>query len=284
MPEANPSNPMFSPAEREAIVLSSVMGIIDDMVNHAIFSFPGSGATRQPFPTDTTAKSFFALRLSDFLSQTDRDIGIEPIPYVRHLIEICDNPFFGDVTGLRTVVEKFRNWLAEKKTFTKIWLPTLDIETSLTPSRLSWLKVAGNLQKHDALRSAGTAKDIAAWLTEACKPVGHMDVLAAIEDFRAWLNEDAFSAYIVPIAYWLNELRWETFEYLKPYFRANYVSSWDDRMGIDNYSYRTDSNVTAPFARGQRHDLLNWVRNRPIVERFSIDDVWHNIDRAFSSR
>jgi hypothetical protein len=279
-----PMPPKLSEPEREVVVLSSVMGIIDDMVNHIIFSFPGRDTTLQPFPETSTTRAYFALRLSDFLSQTDRNIGIAEIPYLRHLSQIVESPSLGDSIGLRASVQQFADWLNEKKTFAKVWLPALDIETSLTPSRLSWLKVTGNLQKHDALRSSGTAEDIAKWLLEQGHDVDRMEILGALDEFRSWLTEDALSAYIPKLGFLLNELRWETFEYLTPYYQKHHVTWWDDDHQFLNYKFTADPRITAPFARGQRHALLNWVRSKPIVCRFSIDPVWHRIEDSFASR
>lgn len=276
--------PILSDPEREVVVLASVVGIIDDMVNHAIFSFPGRDTTLQPFPESSTTRAYFALRLSDFLSQTDRNIGMAEVPYLRHLTQIVESPSLGDSTGLRASVEQFIVWLNEKKTFAKVWLPTLNIETSLTPSRLSWLKVAGNLQKHDALRSGGTADDIVKWLQEQGHAVDRTDVLGALDDFREWLTEDALSAYIPKLGFLLNELRWETFEYLRPYYRRHHVTEWDNALQFHRYRFTPDPKITTPFACGQRHALLNWVRKQPIVPRFSIDPAWHRIEDAFASR
>ncbi|KAG9613501.1 hypothetical protein KCV01_g1158, partial [Aureobasidium melanogenum] len=277
-------SPTLSTAEREAVVLASTMGIIDDMVNHVIFSFLGEGEHRQPMPTTATARSYFALRLSDFLSQTDKDIGIPTIPYLRHLSQIVQQPSFGDPAPLRQVIHPLSTWLRERKTFNKVWLPTLSIEVNLSPTRLSWLKVAGNLQKHDVLRSTGTAREIAEWLADADHDLGHMEILGALDDFRSWLTDDAFSAYIVPLAYWLNELRWATFGYLLPYYNVNYVQSWDEHLQFHRYRFEDDPRVTTPFAKAQRHELLNWIRKHPIVARFSVDDVWHRLGDIFSSR
>lgn len=276
--------PMLSDPEREVVVLSSVMDIIDDMVNHVIFSFPGRGTILQPFPKTSTTQAYFALRLSDFLSQTDRDIGIAKVSCLGHLAQIVESPSLGDATGLRASVKQFVDWLNEKKTFANVWLPTLDIQTSLTPSRLSWLKVTGNLQKHDALRSTGTAEDIVKWLSEQGHTVHRMDVLGALDDFREWLAQDALSAYIPKVGFLLNELRWETFEYLRPYYQKHYVTAWENDLQFDRYSFTADLRITTPFACGQRHALLNWVRKEPIVTRFSVDPTWHQIEDAFAAR
>ena len=275
---------MLSDPEREVVVLASVMDIIDDMVNHTIFSFPGRGTILQPFPETSTTKKYFALRLSDFLSQTDRNIGIAEVPYLRHLTQIVESPSLGDATGLGASVKQFVDWLNEKKTFAKVRLPTLNIETSPTPSRLSWLKVTGNLQKHDALRSSGTAADIVKWLHEQGHVVDHMEVLGALGDFREWLTEDALSAYSPKLGFLLNELRWETFEYLRPYYEKHHVTEWDSDLQFLRYRFTSDPRITTPFACGQRHSLLNWVRTKPIVPRFSIDAIWHWIEDAFASR
>lgn len=222
--------------------------------------------------------------MSDFLSQTDRSIGIVEVPYLRHLIQIVESPYLGDATGLRVSVKQFVDWLNKAKTFANVWLPTLDIKTSLKPSRLSWLKVTGNLQKHDALRSRGTAEDIVQWLHVQGHTVGHMEVLGALDDFREWLTEDALSAYVPVLAFFLNELRWETFEYLRSYYLKHHITEWDDDFQLLRYRFTADPRITTPFACGQRYALLNWVRKEPIVTRFSIDPLWHRVEDSFASR
>ena len=274
----------LSGPEREVVVLASIMGIIDDMVNHTIFSFPGSGTTLQPFPKTSTMRAYFVLRLSDFLSQTDQNIGIAEIPYLRHLTQIAEDPSLGDATGLRASVKQFVDWLNEKKEFAKVWLSTLDIQTSLIPSRLSWLKVTGNLQKHDALRSSGTAEDIVKWLIEQGHTVDRMEVLGALDDFREWLTEDALSAYIPKLGFLLNDLRWETFGYLRSYYQRHHVIEWDNALQFHRYRFTPDPRITTPFACAQRHALLKWVRKEPIVSRFSIDPTWHQVEDVFASR
>jgi hypothetical protein len=71
----------FTAIEREAIVLNAVLGMVDDMVNQAIFCLPGGkrhNTNLLPQTSDTLRQ--FAILLRDFLSPvTGR--GKEPLPF-----------------------------------------------------------------------------------------------------------------------------------------------------------------------------------------------------------
>src|SRR5688500_3543030 len=139
---------MFNAAEQEAIVLSAVWGLIDEMVNFAIF-MPLDDSTKDTnlLPKSGNALRLFNVFIDDFLSPLVRK-GRAGLPFelpapptgapssdltlLFYLRRVCACPQLArDPSGLTGPVEGFGAWLEEMSFVEKIWLPSIDVETDL---------------------------------------------------------------------------------------------------------------------------------------------------------
>jgi len=264
-----PSIHTFVGLDREVIVLAATTELIDTMVNLGLFALLGEGEHRQPMPHSRVDKAFFSISLVDFLSGTDEACGVGRQPYLAHLAAVCDAPSLGDATSLHLVVEDLRDWLRCRIKIEGVWLPSLDIETTLAPTRVDWLRTCGDLSKHNVLRSGGTAKMIQSWLDEQGHAVGLHDILLALPEIQDWLDDNVLSHQIIVLTQRLNALRWAIHDYLYPYFLQAYKPSEDGA-----YMFALPIGLTERYPKARCRELLNWMRKGPIMPRFTVDPVF----------
>ena len=127
----------FTEMEQEAIVLNAVIGMVDDMVNQAIFCSLGEKRTDTnllPQTSDTLRQ--FGILLRDFLSPVVGRNNKVPFDLPKpvsgdlatdhttlfYLRRICESPQIGQEIGdLRDVVDCFINWLEGYAFVEKVW-------------------------------------------------------------------------------------------------------------------------------------------------------------------
>ena len=70
-------------------------------------------------------------------------------------------------------------------------------------------------------------------------------------------------------AEFLNDIRWAIFEHLQP----EYLRSWHRPDDTDEllYSYRVPQDCTEPVAWAMYSNLMNRVRAKPWMQRFTVD-------------
>src|SRR4051794_37835064 len=127
MGEEAPSLSKFTDVEREAIILNAVRGMIDDMVNHAIFMPLGERRhDTNLMPTTSEALRQFGTLLRDFLSPVTAKSGRQlPFSLPRppngdsatdhttlfYLRLIGETPLIGtEIEPLRSTVQAFADW------------------------------------------------------------------------------------------------------------------------------------------------------------------------------
>jgi hypothetical protein len=75
------------------------------------------------------------------------------------LKSVANNPSFNmndSVELLRQATRRFVDWL-EQEVAVDFWLHSIDAQTTLNISRLSFLKMCGDISKHNFLRAVGVA-------------------------------------------------------------------------------------------------------------------------------
>ncbi|UPY36218.1 hypothetical protein [Sediminicoccus sp. KRV36] len=162
--------------EREVIILNSAWEMIDGMVNWQNFEKSGSlELTELRFQSSIHAK-FFLILLGDFLSQIKSfrgdavPLGLKPVPsnakpadltFLFHLRQVCANPKLGvDPTQLSLQVETFASWLETKFTADQVYLSHIGICTDPLIERYRYLKICGDIAKHNLARLSTNIKYI----------------------------------------------------------------------------------------------------------------------------
>ncbi len=93
------------------------------------------------------------------------------------------------------------------------------------------------------------------------------EAVLALQDFFERFHTNIFNCHASTIAECLNEIRWGVYEYLLPEYRRSYTLDAGDPPG---YSFSYPTGLHADFAKTLYWDLMNGIRRKPIVERFTV--------------
>jgi len=261
----------LSEIEEEVVLLKAIKEIIDLMVNFEVLALMGSDPDSQISFKSITHQRFFNIILVDLLSQkkTDERAPIKPTSYLAGLKSICKSPSFNidnSITSLYEATHRFDEWL-EQQVEVDVWLPSIDKETTLKISRGSFLKICGNISKHNFLRLGIVAEKLVKTLAESGLSIGIDDALLTLADFYERFHSDIFNYHSSTIAEFLNNIRWGIFEYLQPEFRCSIVWEGGDTQ---KYRYTYPEGIMNKFARECYWEIMNEVRDPPYVRRFEV--------------
>lgn len=207
----------FTELEQEAIVLNAVIGMVDDMVNHAIFCLPGEkreDTNLLPQTSDTLRQ--FAILLRDFLSPVTGK-GQGPMPFglpkppkgskatdhttLFYLARVCENPLIGrDLDTLAKLVHDFTEWLEDAAFVPKVWLSTIQVEVNLTIKRIEFIRMGGDIGKHNFLRLGGQAAKLQRILRENGVTISESQAYAALPDCWDWFHTHLFAYHASTLA------------------------------------------------------------------------------------
>ncbi len=260
---------MPSQLDREVIVLQAVVESIHSMVNHEILNFsPGTEAIQTTFKS-ATRRAFFNVLFADMLEDVDPDLIGANGSLLANLREIADDPQLGGkevATQLITAVAALLQWL-DTETVVQVWFPSIDVDAKIRLRRKEFITVCGNVSKHNVSRLTRNAKRLGKLLKANDITVDSNDALRALDDFQARFHDDIFSYHCTTMAELLTEVRWAIHEYLLPEFERSYVPPASEAS--PHYSYNLPANLTNKFAQSRYWDLMNSVRARPWIERFT---------------
>jgi hypothetical protein len=276
--------------EQESIILNSVWEMIDGMVNWAMFvKHERTDPTNMMFETSGHAQLFNIL-LGDFLSEL-RAFKRQPIPFglppapanarpsdltfLFYLRQVCANPRLGrDSSSLSTCVENFADWLEGETLADGVNLHDIDVVADIRVPRYRYLKICGDIAKHNIARLAGNVKHIRALLQASGHPVSEQDAYLAVPNFFEWFHQNIFIYHSSLIAEALNNIRWTIFDYLQAEFRRSWhsIELPIPVSSFQMYGYHYPEGCTEPVAKAMYWELMNRVRGRPWMHRFVISD------------
>lgn len=278
MPEKPAST--FNAIEQEVIVLLAVWNMIGEMVNYLLFVKGDATEDVQLRFNSTVHQRLFSILLVDVLSrQTPSrsngmpfNLAVPPenadqvsYTYLYYLRRIARSPgLTGDASGLNEAVDKFWEWLDGESVVEKAWFPEIDLETDVKAKRISYLKICGNINKHNSSRLQENVGKIRGILRANGRDIDEQQGYQAIESFNTWFYDNVFSYHASTIAEFLNEIRWTIYEYLCPVFRE----CFRQKAGEMAYSYVMPPEIEQPLARAMFWDLMNAVRTPPYFRRF----------------
>jgi hypothetical protein len=188
--------------------------------------------------------------------------------FLFQLRDVCAHPRLGsDATDLSKAVEAFAAWLETKFATKGVNLGTLGT-VDITISRYRYLRMCGDIAKHNPARLEDNVKHLRRLLQNAGRPVSEDEAYLALDDFFTWYYDDILIVHSSSIAAFLNNIRWEIYEYLG----AEYPRSWHHQPGLPAYfhGYRYPGGCDAPVARAMYWDLMNRVRKTPYLQPFTV--------------
>lgn len=277
----------FTALEQEAIVLNAVMGMVDNMVNHAIFCLPGAKRDNTNLlPQTSEALRQFAILLRDFLSpvngrgQGSMPFGLPKAPQggkatdnttLFYLARVCENPLIGTKPHfLAMLVHDFTQWLEASAFVPKVWLSNIGVEVDLTIKRIDFIRMGGDIGKHNFLRLGGQAAKLQKILQENGTLIDESEAYAALPDCWDWFHTHLFAYHASTLAEFLNNIRYAIRLYVTPIAETRYRVTGKIDEYIDMYTYDRPAEIVNEFAWSQYYGLLDSTRHRPNFPPFSV--------------
>jgi hypothetical protein len=236
------------------------------MVNHIMLRISGSDPDCQVLFASDEHRRLFNIFLVDFLSQTDRTLPILPQSYLEALKGITERPSFnvdGSVESVRSATRDFAQWL-DTEVKVDIWLPNINTQTTLNITRSLFLRMCGNIAKHNFLRLNRVASQLRDVLGRQDVQISIEEALLTLEDFYEHMRE-VFSYHSTTIAELVNNLRWGIYLYLQPEFKRSFRRIPGDRW---RYEFIYPDKLQVEFARQCYWKLMNHVRSEPYMRPF----------------
>ena len=264
--------PNFLAVEKEVIYLYSTQWLASELLSLELFELLGSRDRQQVRFRNGPAQRLFFILLNDLLSPVDGRVLGEEKPYLKAIRGICEQPHFdigGSKASLSKAVADFQEWLDTPISF-DIYLSALDIETTLTMTRMEIVKITGNLLKHNLTRLVGAIKPMVEALKRARHQVTQHDVLRCVDVIEERFFDDILSLHGTQVTEFVNNLRWGIHEYLMPEYARSHRLLPNPRLAGD-YTYDVPSSIQDPFSLRCYWDLMNGVRSRPFIPRFTTE-------------
>lgn len=276
----------FTKTEQEAIVLNAVWSMIDDMVNYTTF-MPLEGGTQDInlIPRTEETQRLFHLLLGDFLSPIVRS-GKDRLPFdlpeppgearptdltfLFYLRRVCEERNLNPVTeAILQPVEAFADWLEQDSFINGVWLPSIGVETDLTITRITWLKICADIGKHSFARLERNVGKIVRILSNHGHTIDAETGYAVLPEFWDWFHTHLFGYHVSTIAEFLNNIRWGCYEYLQDEFGRSYrVTSKNPALPM--YEFDIPPDIVKPIAKAMYWDLMNMARSQPYFPRFTV--------------
>ena len=260
----------FSTIEKEVIVLSAILEMINSMVNYDVLDLTGVDPDSEIKLKSSTHQKYFNIILVDFLSRSNMGVYQEKKLYIDAIQEICKNPSFNEkksIDNLKLASEEFSNWLKEEVKVPKTWFPSISIEEELSIKRSEFLEICGNISKHNFSKLSRTAHKLSDIFIRNKIQIKPEDALLALDDFYERFHVDIFNYHVSTICEFMNNIRWGIYEYLQPELSRSKV--WGDgEFPIYTYTYPYD--VKNAVAKVHYWDLMNMISDIPYMKKFKV--------------
>ena len=259
----------YSEIEKEIIFLKAVQELIDEMVNYELLDLIGQDPHSEIRFKSSTHQRFFNIILVDFLSLSDKKVIGEQQSYLGAIKKICANPHFNvdeSVNTLSAAAQEFIDWL-EQDAEVDVWLPSTEIETTLSIKRIEFLKICGNISKHNFSRLSGVVSELIRIFKRNGIEISFEDALLILDEFYERFHDDILNYHGSTIAEFLNNIRWGIHKYLKPEFSQSIVHEGGDPP---KYRYTFPIDIEDKFAKNTYWELMNKIRSGPYVKEFKV--------------
>ncbi len=260
----------YSEIETEIIFLTAVHELIDVMVNYEVIKVSGTDSHSEIRFHSTTHQRFFNIILVDFLSQSDRNVMGEKISYLGAVRRICENPNFNvndSIVSLAEACQELTEWL-EQDVEVEVWLPTTEIEANLSIKRVEFLKMCGNISKHNFSRLSGVVRELRVIFTRNSIEVNFEEALLILDEFYERFHDDILNFHASTIAAFLNNIRLGIHRYLTSEFLRSIVPEGGNPP---KYRYTYPEGVESKFAKNTYWDLMNKIRSGPSLKEFTVN-------------
>ncbi|MDD5109582.1 MAG: hypothetical protein PHC29_08840 [Candidatus Omnitrophica bacterium] len=261
----------FTDTEKEVIFLKAAKELIDDMVNYEIMDLLGNDPNCNISFKSMTHQKYFNIILLDFLSRSDKKVLDEQQSYSGAIRAICESPNFNkndSIKGLTLAIKEFVDWL-EQEAQVEVWLPSIDTNIDLSIKRIEFIKICGNISKHNFSRLSGVANELMEIFKRNRKEIAFEDALLILDEFYERFHNDVLIYHSSTISEFLNNIRWGIYAYLQPEFQRSVV--YEGTEHPRKYHYTFPAEVKNNFAKNCYWDLMNDVRSKPYFRKFKVN-------------
>ncbi|MCB1783107.1 MAG: hypothetical protein KDI13_03860 [Alphaproteobacteria bacterium] len=262
-------------AEKEILLLKAVMETINSMVNYSVFKLNHNDPDSSIRFETGIHQQYFNILLVDFLSL---EIFEPRKPNLfKELLSVCENPRYNDdAKPLKKAVMSFQEWLGRAVEFEhngevrKLWFPSIDQEIALQITREEFIKICGNISKHNPLGLNRQASAIKKIFERNDADIALTDALLIMDEFYEQFHDDLFTYHSSTIAEFLNNLRWAIYEYLQPLYEKVTENYWHEKHEMWAYRYHAPEDITNAYIKTVFWNLMNDVRREPYMPRFQV--------------
>jgi hypothetical protein len=260
----------YNAVEAEVVYLFASTKLIDSMVNPSMLNVFGVDPDSSALFHTAEHQRLFNILLVDFLSRSDKKAPVPQKSYLEALRSIIASPSFshsGFLDTLASATTEFCNWLTHEITV-DIWLASISTQASITLSRLQFLKMCGDISKHNILRSVGVAVELQEILQNGGITVNLESAMLLLDEFYENFHADILNYHGSSLVAFLNAIRWGIYEYLQPELqRSSYIRPVGDSMMPD---FRIPEALKHQLARDFYPELLSMMRRPPYIRKFQV--------------
>ncbi|MEP9398230.1 hypothetical protein [Mesorhizobium sp. KR2-14] len=177
---------------------------------------------------------------------------------------------------LAMLVHDFAEWLEASTFVPKVWLSNIEVEVDLTIKRIDFIRMSGDIGKHNFLRLGGQAARLQKILGQNGVTINESQAYAALPDCWDWFYTHLFTYHVSTLAEFLNNIRYAIRLYVTPVAEARYRVTGKIDDYLDMYTYDRPAEIANEFAWAQYYDLLNSTRRRPNFPPFSVTQSLKN--------
>jgi len=268
--------PQFTNIEHEVIYLKATYDMINSMVNRVNIELYGSGEAREVQFATSLHQEYFNIILVDFLSPSDINVVGKHVSYRDALTSIAENPEFSinnSENSLKEAIKEFNDWLDTEIEVEKLWLPSINTELNMKLKRYEFIKICGNISKHNFSRLSVVGNQLVKILERNGKTVDMHEALSILDEFHENFHDNVLNYHGTRISELLNNIRLGIYEYLKPEHDKSITWCAPEPGYPRRYEYTYPQAVTSKFAKTRYWDLMNDIMNPPYMEKFKTPDI-----------
>ena len=261
--------------EKEILLLKAVFESINSMVNRNMFILHHNDPDSALLPHFDVHQKYFNILLVDLLSL--ETFEHRKADLFERLKYVCEKPCYNvDTDPLKKAVEDFEEWLGQDVKFEHdgeirtFWIPSIAQEITLKIKREGFIKICGNISKHNPLGLDRQAKAIKKIFERNDVEITLTEILLIMDEFYEQFHDDLFNYHISTIAEFLNNLRWAIYEYLQPLFRKSVEYYRDDSDSLWRSKWHLPKDLKNEYIKAIFKDLMRDVSRKPYLPRFQV--------------
>lgn len=149
-----------------------------------------------------------------------------------------------------------------------LWFPSIDKELTLEITRIEYIRICGNISKHNPLGLDRQAKKVQQVFRLSKEEITLTQALLAIDDFYEQFNGSIFSYHSSSIVEFLNNIRLAIYEYLRVMHSKVIHYYRNEKSNVRRYLYRIPEEITNDYVRAIFWDLMNDMLQPTHLPRF----------------